>query len=122
MKNHFDPTAAGRPLKHHRAIQRRHSDRHFRGRIPVAWLAAASHLPGRALHVGVALWHAAGLNGSLVVPLGNIPALKFGLNRNAKYRALGWLEDAGLIAVTRKLGRAPLVTILEAGGDHDRET
>lgn len=27
---------------------------------------------------------------------------------------LQWLEDAGLIAVERKLGRSPLVTVLEA--------
>ena len=119
MNNHFEPTAAGRPLKRHPATQRGHRDKHLRGRIPVTWLTAASCLPGRSLHVGVALWHASGLKGSLIVPLGNIPALQFGLNRNAKYRALGWLEDAGLISVKRKLGRAPLVTILEPGSEHD---
>jgi hypothetical protein len=37
---------------------------------------------------------------------------RFGLDRNAKYRALTWLEDAGLVSVERKLGRAPVVTIL----------
>ena len=122
MKNHFDPTAAGRPLKHNPTTQRRHRDRHLRGRIPVAWLTAASNLPGRSLHVGVALWHAAGLTRSLIVPLGNIPALEFGLNRNAKYRALDWLEDARLISVTRKPGRAPVITILQAEDGHDRKT
>jgi len=52
-----------------------------------------------------------------VVPLGNIAASTFGLNRNAKYRALMWLEMAGLVKVTRKLGRPPLVALLpERGG------
>jgi hypothetical protein len=46
------------------------------------------------------------------VPLSNTSSIRFGLDRNAKYRALVWLEGAGLIAVERKLGRAPLVTIL----------
>jgi hypothetical protein len=38
---------------------------------------------------------------------------RFGLDRNAKYRGLAWLEQARLIAVERKLGRPPLVRILD---------
>jgi ABC-type metal ion transport system substrate-binding protein len=39
--------------------------------------------------------------------------LRFGIDRNAKYRALRLLEDAGLIAIKRKLGQSPLVTIYD---------
>ena len=42
------------------------------------------------------------------VPLSNVAGLPFGLDRNAKYRALQWLEDAGLICVERKLGWSPV--------------
>jgi hypothetical protein len=44
--------------------------------------------------------------------LSNVSGHRFGLDRNAKYRALAWLERAGLVTVERKLGRAPVVTIL----------
>ena len=92
----------------------RQGERFLKGPIPLPWLSAAAKLPGKSLHVGIALWYAAGLTRSRVVPLSNVGAQHFGLDRNAKYRALGWLESAGLVAVTRKLGRAPLVTIMEA--------
>jgi hypothetical protein len=58
------------------------------------------------------------LQNSGVVALSNMDSLRFGLDRNAKYRGLSWLERAGLIKVERKLGRAPMVTILE-GGDEE---
>ena len=46
-----------------------------------------------------------------VVPLSNVAGAKFGLDRNAKYRGLEWLENASLVAVDRRPGRAPSVTI-----------
>ena len=88
-------------------------ERFLKGPIPLPWLETAARLPGKSIHTGVALWYAAGLMRSRSVPLSNIAGLRFGLDRNAKYRALQWLERAGLIAVERKLGRAPIVTILD---------
>lgn len=85
----------------------------LKGPVPLAWLEAAAGLPGKSLHAGVALWYAAGLTRSASIPLSNISGLRFGLDRNAKYRALAWLEGAGLVRVERKLGRAPVVTILD---------
>ncbi|MBT6157400.1 MAG: hypothetical protein HOL01_04970 [Planctomycetaceae bacterium] len=38
---------------------------------------------------------------------------RFGVNRQAGYRALAALEDAGLVTVDRKPGRCPLVSIRE---------
>jgi hypothetical protein len=46
------------------------------------------------------------------VELGNIATLEFGLDRNAKYRTLAWLEKAGLVKVERRRGRPPIVTLL----------
>ena len=77
------------------------------------WLMTAAQLPGKSLHVGVALCAIGELQNSRVVALSNITSLRFGLDRNAKYRALAWLEKAGLISVERRAGRAPRVTILE---------
>ncbi len=73
----------------------------------------AAQLPGKSLHVAVALWAIGELQNSHVVMLSNSTSLRFGLDRNAKYRALAWLEEAGLVSVERRIGRAPLVTILE---------
>lgn len=84
------------------------------GAVLVSWLEAAARLPGKSLHVGIALWHAAGLAGTSSVSLSNVAGLRFGLDRNAKYRALHWLEGAGLVKVRRKIGRAPVVTLLRS--------
>lgn len=67
----------------------------LKGPIPLAWLEAAARLPGKSLHVGIALWYAAGLTGSASIPLSNLSGRRFSLDRNAKYRALRWLEGAG---------------------------
>ena len=89
--------------------------RFLSGPVPLAWLVVAAKLPSRSLHVGMVLWYAAGLSGSATVHLSNILCLRFGLDRNAKYRALRLLEGAGLIVVQRRRGRSPSVTILECG-------
>jgi hypothetical protein len=95
----------------------RHQDRRFLAApVPVQWLETAAKLPGRSLHVGLVLWYAAGWAQSASVRLSNVLCLGFGVDRNAKYRALFCLEDAGLIAVKRKRGRSPLVTILDGSG------
>ncbi len=88
--------------------------RFLKGPVPLAWLETAARLPGRSLHAGIALWYAAGLARSRSVSLSNISGHRFGLDRNAKYRALAWLEGAGLIAVERKIGCAPVVTIIDS--------
>ncbi|MGE0766247.1 MAG: hypothetical protein AB7L90_07255 [Hyphomicrobiaceae bacterium] len=96
-----------------RLAKPRRGERFLKGPVPLAWLEAAARLPGKSLHAGIALWYAAGLARSSAIPLSNIAGGAFGLDRNAKYRALAWLEEAGLVKVERNLGRAPIVTILE---------
>jgi len=89
------------------------------GPIPLSWLSSAAQLPGKSLHVAVALWFLRGLQDTPVVTLSNVMSERFGLDRNAKYRGLGWLEEAGLVSVSRKCGRSPMVTIRDAEGLHD---
>ena len=93
-----------------------HDGRFLNRPIPLAWLETAAQLPGRSLHVGLVLWYAAGVSRSPSVRLSNILCLRFGMDRNAKYRALHLLEGARLVAVRRKCGRSPVVTILDCGG------
>jgi len=82
---------------------------------PIAWLTRAAQLPGKSLHAGLVLWLEAVRLNSRSIPLSNLAVTPFGLDRNSKYRALNWLETAGLISVKREVGRAPLVTLLGAG-------
>ena len=78
----------------------------------MAWLEVAAQLPGKSLHLAVVLLHLAAVNQSDRVILSNRACQKFGLDRNAKYRALSSLEGAGLVRVQRNLGRSPLVEIV----------
>jgi hypothetical protein len=78
------------------------------------WLAAASNLPGRALHVGISVWFLAGMRKSNTATLTRSLLKALGVSRHAAYRALVNLEWARLIHVNRRRGRNPTVTLLEA--------
>jgi hypothetical protein len=103
--------SASRPrtLPRHRT-----GEKFLMGPIPLEWLLQAAHLPGRALHVGLGLWHQAGLVGNSQVALSMKLMRSMGAERCAVYRALQALENAELVAVVRQRGRQPQVTILDA--------
>jgi len=90
--------------------------------VPLAWLIGAAKLPGRSLQASIAIFALSKILGSRTVPFTNLACSKFGINRNAKYRALNSLEKAGLILVKRKLGQAPTVTILHSESDANGTT
>jgi hypothetical protein len=93
----------------------------LKGPVPLAWLSAASKLPGKAaLAVGLALWFEAGRRRSQTVTLTSAILARFGVNRKAKYRGLASLERTGLIDVVRVPRRNPVVTILVAGPEKDQ--
>jgi hypothetical protein len=110
-----NPTAAGRPLFSADLDLASEREVHLRGPVPLGWLANAARLPGKSLHVAVTLWCISGLARSQRVQLTNLSSRHFGLDRCSKYRALAWLEQAGLIKVDRHVGRAPMVTLLDRG-------
>jgi hypothetical protein len=86
----------------------------LRGPVPLLWLQHAARLPGKALQVGIALWFRRGIEGNVSIKLSNALLRVFGVDRHAKGRALRQLESHGLIAVSRKPGSSPAVTILQA--------
>ena len=97
--------ASGRPRP-------RPGERFLLGPVPWPWLEAAGRQRGRALHVGLALWHRAGLErrGRVRLPLACLR--ERGVDRYAARRGLRALEARGLVSVARAPGRAPVVTIL----------
>jgi hypothetical protein len=89
------------------------TEKFLKGPIPLKWLQKAGTLPGKAAQVGNALWYLAGLTKNKTVPLSNGLLSEFGVDRNAKYRALKLLSEAKLISVAQKNGQSPRITILE---------
>lgn len=92
--------------------------RFLKGPIALNWLAAAAKLPGKALHVAVAIRYLEGLTKSSVVKLTSATLRIFGVERKAGYRALSKMQEAGLVSTVRRVGASPIVTIIEmeAGG------
>jgi hypothetical protein len=60
----------------------------------------------------LSLWHLRGLRRSDTVVLSNMALESWGIGADAKARALGALERAGLVAVERRVRRSPVVKLL----------
>jgi len=105
------------PKKTNRAKAPRHKpgEKFLKGPVPLNWLSRAGQLPGKSLHVGVVLWFLAGMYRTNSVALSNGVLRLFGVDRHAKYRALNWLEQAGLIEQKYHAGRSPIVILLSVG-------
>jgi hypothetical protein len=92
-------------------------EKFLRGPVPYTWITTAARLPGKALHVAIAMWFQAGLNDNRTVKLSPKILRDLGIERRTGYRALKALEGAGLISIERQVGSAPQVTLL----DHPHE-
>ncbi len=106
---------SGKPIPSNKLKLPKHKEgqRFLKGPVPWDWIIIASNLPGKALHVGIALWHLAGMKNTGEVKLSGKLQRKMGIQRATGYNALGALEKAGLVLVKRHKGRNPIVTILK---------
>jgi DNA-binding transcriptional ArsR family regulator len=96
-------------------------DKFIAGPIDVSWVCRAGRLGVKALLVGLALWHLRGLRRSNSFIVSNLMIQEWGVQPDAKARALGALEKAGLITVERRGKRSPRVTlIVEAASNGGR--
>ena len=87
----------------------------IKGPIDLEWISAAASLPGKALHVALALMWVSGLKKSKVdLKLTRQAYERFHVSRKTVASNLHVLEKAGLIRVTRSTGKKSLVTILDA--------
>ena len=106
-----------RPGEHADSKPPRHrpGEKFLKGPIPWRWIITAARLPGKALHIGIGLWFLAGLTRSRTVKPSNVLLNLMGVTRFSKARGLMELKKAGLIHIDRRLGKNPLVTILNPG-------
>ncbi len=83
--------------------------RYIKGPLQLDWFIKAAQLPGKSLHVGLALWYQAGLTRSTEVrcPMSMLTK-QMGVSRHSVYRALIALEKALLMTVERHPGRKPV--------------
>ena len=80
-------------------------------------------LPGKALHVAIALYFIGGIKRQRTVTLSGTILDDLGIKRHAAYRGLSKLKDAGLILVEEKpKGHRPSITILEIGQKGGHQT
>ena len=86
------------------------------GPVDVSWVCRASHLGVKALLVGLALWHIRGLRKTDTFIVSNLMLQDWGVQPDAKRRALRKLENAGLIKVERRGKRSPQVTLVVEKG------
>ena len=110
-----------------RKIGTRRLGRFIKGPLPLNWFIRAGQLPGKSLHVGLALWYQAGLTKSTEVrcPMSMLTK-QMAVSRHSVYRALIALEKATLITVERHPGRSPVCRLsvqstsgngIDSGGD-----
>ena len=109
-------------------VQKRRLPRHrpgekpfLQGPIPSDWLTTAAGVPGKALAVGIAIWHLAFLKKSRTVKLTSTVLQSLSVDRKAGYSRLRALEQAGLVTVSRRRGACPMVTIQETSGDDGQQ-
>lgn len=82
------------------------------GPVDVQWVVQASRLGVKALLVGLALWHLKKLRQADTFTVSNLMMREWGVQPDAKSRALRALERDGLIRVERRGKRSPHVTLV----------
>ena len=87
------------------------SGKFIAGPIDISWVCQARNLGVTALLVGLALWHLKGLRKTDTFIVSNLMLREWGVEPDAKRRALRALEKAGLIRVERRGKRSPQVTL-----------
>lgn len=79
--------------------------------VQMDWIARAAVLPGKALHVAMAIARAASVGGTGDIVLGAHALDRFGVSRDAAYAALAQLAKAGLISADRCRGRRARISL-----------
>ena len=87
---------------------------YLRGPIPGDWLSLAGNLPGKTLHVALAIWLAYGVVKESRFRFTPKWYAWFGVGPRTLRKSLHRLREAGLIRAEYRPGCSPIVTILDA--------
>ena len=85
----------------------------IKGPIPVGWLSQAAALPGKALHLALAIHWLTGMNKGAPVKVSKKALAHFFISTDAYRDGLKRLEAAGLITVSRLPGQSPIVGVVQ---------
>ena len=91
----------------------RRGERFVCGPIPCEWLRPALAFGGKAGNLTWAIWWLAGMEKSNPIRLTGRVLRDFHISPRSARRLLNDFEQAGLLNVDRKRGRAPVITLLE---------
>jgi hypothetical protein len=105
------------PRKGYASKREMTKDGFLNGPVPLPWMMRAARLRGSAFLVGMIIWYLAGYHRKHTVQLSTMRTHDFGVDVDAKGRALRQLEQAELIEVTRRNRSAPIVRILQVEPD-----
>jgi len=95
----------------------RRSERFLKGPIPFREIKTAACLPGKSLALLLAIHHRIDLTGKTPITLPSSLLSEFRISRNAKARGLKYLEQAGLIRVTRSAGQTARIELQIQGNE-----
>ena len=92
----------------------RHTAPFISGPIPIAWLSQAAALPGKALHLALAIQWLSGMNKGAPVKVSKKALAHFCISTDAYRDGLKRLEVAGLLTVMRMPGQSPFVLVVQS--------
>ena len=95
--------------------EKRNTAPFIKGPIPVDWLGKAAALPGKALHLALAIQWLSGMNKGAAVKVSKGALARFCISLDAYRDGIKRLEAAGLITVTRLCGQSHVVRVLHPG-------
>lgn len=85
----------------------------IKGPIQVRWISEAAALPGKALHLALAIQWLSGMNKGAPVKVSKKALGHFCISTDAYRAGLKRLESAGLITVARLPGQSPFVRVVQ---------
>jgi hypothetical protein len=105
----------GIPIRGHSPTVQRLSQPFIHLNVDLHWIKRVTRIGGKAPSVAFALLFLAGVNKSESFPLTKKVIEIACCERKALYRALAQMESEGLIAISRRQGRKPIVQLLGYG-------
>ena len=85
----------------------------IKGPVDLEWISKASHLPGKALNIGLALMYVSGLTNSIEdLKLSPKHLETFNVAGKTAARILNLMEEHGLVEIKRAKGRKHRITII----------